>query len=352
MAKRGELEAVAHRKEETGQSIPASFVYTVKHLTVEYPVHGVWHPALRDVSLTIEANQITALIGESGSGKSTLVLALMNAVNAPGRIAQGTIELEDGRNVLQMKGRALQQMRGRQVGMVFQAAQNVLNPLKKIGGQILDLGRSHGYKQPKVLLQRAAILAQAMALDPDRVLTSYQHELSGGMRQRVSILMALVLEPSILLLDEPTTALDVLSQSAILQIIRTVHAQHHLSTVLITHDMGVVAELAQHVVVLYGGQIMETGRIIDILRAARHPYTQALIHAIPRLTGDPGKAQPLDGVPPELANVPVRGCVFRDRCRFHTEVCAQDTPRLQTVEAGHQVACHHWENLGGEGRYD
>jgi ABC-type glutathione transport system ATPase component len=205
-----------------------------------------------------------------------------------------------------MNARRLRQVRGDQVSMVFQTAQNSLNPLKRVGSQVLDLARSHGHKDSKAVLREAAGLCARMSLNADRVLTSYQHELSGGMRQRVGIMLALVLKPAVVLLDEPTTALDVLSQSEVLQILRDLQRERRFSAVLITHDMGVVAELADRVAVMYAGRVVERGRTQQVLINPMHPYTRALIASIPRLTGDPSHARALPGLPPALTTIPGR----------------------------------------------
>jgi peptide/nickel transport system ATP-binding protein len=178
-----------------------------------------------------------------------------------------------------------------------------------------------------------------MSLEPDRVLTAYQHELSGGMRQRVGIMLALVLHPRVVLLDEPTTALDVLSQSEVLDILRALQREQGFSAVLITHDMGVVAELADRVAVMYAGEVVERGRTAQVLTNPLHPYTQALIQSIPRLTGDPREARPLSGLPPSLTTIPAEGCVFRHRCPYHPRIADHERPAMRRLEEDHWVAC-------------
>ena len=312
---------------------------TIRDLTVAYHLQSGEYDALRNIDLDLQEGKITAVIGESGSGKSTLALAMLNAVSTPGRIKAGSVTYPNVGNVVQFSGERLRKLRGKHIGMVFQASQNSLNPLKRIGSQLLDLGRSHGMKNPKILLQEAKALCELMSLDADRVLTSYQHELSGGMKQRIGIIFALVLKPQILLLDEPTTALDVLSQSAVLQILRDIQKERQLTTLLITHDLGVVAELSDRVVVLYAGQKVEEADTAVLLQNPKHPYTKALIGAIPRLTGDPRLAKPLSVLPPTLKSIPVTGCVFRDRCTERMEVCEKEPP-LREVGSSHTYLCH------------
>ena len=313
---------------------------TVRDLTVLYRTGQGELPAVAHVSLELRAGQITGLVGESGSGKSTLALSLMNAVPEPGRISTGSVEVKGIGDVTRLSGKRLRQVRGGALGYVFQASQNSLNPLKTIGRQLLDLGRSHQVADLVGLVARAKELAVRMGLDGDRVLDSYQHELSGGMRQRVGIVLALVLNAKVLILDEPTTALDMLSQSAVLDIVRKVHEENSLSTLIVTHDMGVVSEIADRLAVMYGGRIVEEGPVLDVLRRASHPYTRALIGATARITGDTADARALPGRPPDLTTVPRVGCVFRERCPLAMDVCAEVEPQDVEWTPGRRRACH------------
>jgi oligopeptide/dipeptide ABC transporter ATP-binding protein len=315
----------------------------IRDLTVAYRVEGQEFPAVRGVDLDVPAGEVTAVIGESGSGKTTLAMAMLNAVQPPGRIVSGTVEYPDAGNILALRGRSLRRLRGDYVSMVFQTSQNSLNPVTRVGSQVLDLARSHGRSDKRAVLREAKALCSRMSLDPDRVLTAYQHELSGGMRQRIVIMLALVLGPRVVLLDEPTTALDVLSQSQVLEILRDLQRERRFSAVLITHDMGVVAELADHVAVMYAGRVVEKGRTARVLRNPQHPYTRALIQSIPRLTGSVSAVRPLPGLPPSLTTIPTRGCVFRDRCRYHPPIADTEEPEMQSTEPDHWFACH----LGG-----
>jgi peptide/nickel transport system ATP-binding protein len=271
-------------------------------------------------------------------------MAMLNAVHPPGRIVSGSVEYDGLGDILQMQGRRLRRIRGDEVSMVFQTAQNSLNPLKRVGSQVLDLARSHGRRDARAVLREAKEICAQMSLDPDRVLTAYQHELSGGMRQRVDIMLALVLGPKVVLLDEPTTALDVLSQSEVLEIIRTLQRERRFSGVLITHDIGVVAELSDRMAVMYAGQVVERGATQEVLTNPLHPYTRALIRSIPRLSGDPAEAQPLPGLPPSLTAIPSEGCVFRHRCPYHPPIADTQRPALRDLGGDHWVACH----LAGE----
>ncbi|GAA2666676.1 ABC transporter ATP-binding protein [Nonomuraea recticatena] len=308
-------------------------------LTVVYKTPAGELPAVRDVSMELAAGTITGIVGESGSGKSTLAFSLLNAVQPPGRISAGSVEIDDLGDVVSFQGEQLRKARGAHIGYVFQAAQNSLNPLKTVGKQLLDLGRSHGVEDLRGLVREAKELLGRMGLDGARVLDSHQHELSGGMRQRVGIMLALVLNAHLVVLDEPTTALDMITQATILRIIREVHAERGLTTMIITHDIGVVAEVADRLAVMYGGRIVEQGPTREVLADPQHPYTRGLIRAIPRLTGDINQAQALPGRPPTLTTVPKEGCVFRERCPLRMDVC--DTVDPEAIPHGDRIiACH------------
>jgi len=319
--------------------VPAPDVH-VSGLTVVYETDRGELPAVARVSLDLPAGTITGLVGESGSGKSTLALALLGAVQPPGRIAAGSVVIDGVGDVTRLDERRLRRARGAAIGYVFQAAQNSLNPLKTVGKQLLDLGRAHDVEDLRVLVRKARDLLRRMGLNAERVLDSYQHELSGGMRQRVGIMFALVLNAHAVVLDEPTTALDMITQANILQIIRDVHTTRGLTTLVVTHDVGVVAEVAQRIAVMYGGRIVEQGTTADVLAEPRHPYTRGLITAIPRLTGDVDEARPLPGRPPTLATIPPSGCVFRNRCPLRMDVCEDVDPPPLTAGDGRVVACH------------
>ncbi|WP_207782082.1 ABC transporter ATP-binding protein [Phytoactinopolyspora limicola] len=318
---------------------PGAAGVRIRGLTVVYKTPAGELPAVRDINLELPAGTVTGLVGESGSGKSTLALSLLNAVQPPGRIAAGQVEIDGIGDVVGLRGERLRKVRGGQVGYVFQAAQNSLNPLKTVGKQLLDLGRSHDVDNLRALVAEAKQLLGRMGLDGARVLDSYQHELSGGMRQRVGIMFALVLNAHLVVLDEPTTALDMITQANILEIIRDIHAERGLTTLVITHDIGVVAEVADRLAVMYGGQVVEQGPVRTVLGDPHHPYTRGLIRAIPRLTGGIDEAQALPGRPPNLMTLPTQGCVFRERCPLRMEVCETvDPPRVHL--AGRLVACH------------
>jgi ABC-type dipeptide/oligopeptide/nickel transport system ATPase component len=251
--------------------------------------------AVSQVDLDLLPGQITGLVGESGSGKTTLGLALLNAVPPPGRVTSGSIQIDGIGDVVTLPPPTLRRVRGAQLGYVLQATHNSLNPLRPVGRQLLDLGRSHGEHDRRRLLRRARGLLADLDLDPDQVLAAYQHELSGGSRQRVGLVFALLLNTSVLILDEPTTALDVISQAAVLRVIRRVREERQLSILVITHDLRVVGELADRIAVMYAGRLVEEGPMETVLTDPRHPYTRGMLAAVPRLSGDPGRPRPVPG---------------------------------------------------------
>ncbi|WP_245646985.1 ABC transporter ATP-binding protein [Microtetraspora niveoalba] len=311
----------------------------ISDLSVVYRTQAGELPAVRGVDLELVPGTITGVVGESGSGKSTLALSLLNAVQPPGRISSGSVEIDGLGDVVSLTGDNLRKARGRHVGYVFQAAQNSLNPLKTVGKQLLDLGRSHDVDDLPGLVKEARSLLDRMGMDGARVLDSHQHELSGGMRQRVGIMLALVLNAHIVVLDEPTTALDMITQATILRIIREVHEERGLTTLVITHDLGVVAEIADRLAVMYGGRLVEQGPTREVLGAPKHPYTRGLLQAIPRLVGDIDEARALPGRPPTLGTIPPDGCVFRERCAVRMDVCETGEPPVLTI-GPRIVACH------------
>jgi peptide/nickel transport system ATP-binding protein len=311
----------------------------VRDLTVTFASSDDGPPAVSHISLDLLPGQITGVVGESGSGKSTLALALLNAVPAPGRVTSGTIEIDGVGDVLALPRSELRRVRGSEVGYVFQAARNSLNPLKPVGRQLLDLGRSHGERDGRALLRRARELIEDMGLDSARILASYQHELSGGARQRVSIVLALLLGARVLILDQPTTALDMLTQACVLHIIRSVHASRNLTTLVVTDDLGVAAELADRTAVMYAGRVVEQGPTAELLAAPLHPYTRGLLAAMPRIAGHPELAQPLPRPAPDLVSAAAHGCVFAGRCPLAMPGCADAEPPYAELDQRRGVAC-------------
>ncbi|MDR3516590.1 MAG: ABC transporter ATP-binding protein [Azospirillaceae bacterium] len=319
---------------------------TVDDLEVRIEAGGGGGLAVAGVSFALYPGEILALVGESGCGKSMTALAVMRLLpSPPARITRGTIRIE-GTDVLGLGRRDLEDLRGRRIGMIFQEPMTSLNPVLSIGRQMSEGLRRH------LRLGRAAVLARAEAalhdvgiVDPRRVMQQFPHQLSGGMRQRVMIAAALSLEPGVLIADEPTTALDVTVQAQVLDLLAGLRDQHGSGVLLITHDLGVVAETADRVAVMYAGHIVEAAPVAVALQAPAHPYTQGLIACHLEVTPT---ARPVGTVPPLLETIPgvvpplharPDGCPFRDRCRRAIDRCAQEMPPLASVGSNHAVAC-------------
>lgn len=295
---------------------------SIRHLSIDYELTGAPLSVLQDVSLDFPQGQVTALIGESGSGKTTLTGAVLGLLASNARVRGGQL-LWKGEDLLQQTSERLRQFRWRQASVVFQAAQGAWNPSLTIGAQMLDTCADHGF--PAHHKRREELLGQ-VRLTPERVISAYPHQLSGGMRQRALIALALMLEPELLILDEPTTALDLITQSYIFDILAEIH-QSGLTMVLVTHDLAAVARLADRVAVLYAGTVVETGTAQEIFETPRHPYTQVLIRSVPRVHG--GEIiRGAEGLPPDLRQRPP-GCIFASRCAEVEDRCRAAIPPLE-----------------------
>ena len=291
-------------------------------------------------SFTINDGETLAIVGESGSGKSVTALSIMQLVpNPPGRIASGEI-LFQGKDLLKMSKREMRSIRGNQISMIFQEPMTSLNPVYTIGQQITESIRLHMQLSKKDAEARAVELLRKVQIpDAEKRLKTYPHQLSGGMRQRVMICMALSCAPKLLIADEPTTALDVTIQAQILDLIRSLSASEGTSVLFITHDLGVVAEIAQRAVVMYAGSIMEMGTVRSMFQKPLHPYTQGLLSAIPKLSMPHGeKLYTIRGIVPDLSMLP-KGCVFSTRCDKCMDVCREKRPPLREFEDGRRVRC-------------
>jgi peptide/nickel transport system ATP-binding protein len=296
--------------------------------------------AVDGVSISIERGRTLGVVGESGSGKSVTALTIMGLTRLPNAVVGGQV-LFDGTDLLQLPAERLQSIRGRRIAMIFQDPLSSLHPLYTVGWQIEEAIRAHRRVSRKEA-RRRAIEALAAVEIPNAVqqVDSYPHELSGGMRQRAMIAMALVLEPDVLIADEPTTALDVTVQAQILDLMRGLQRELGTAVVLITHDLGVIAETADEVAVMYAGRIVEQGSLETILEAPEHPYTWGLLESIPRLdTPRRARLQPIEGAPPSLVHPP-SGCRFHPRCPYVMRMCRTMDPELLESDERHLVACH------------
>ncbi len=318
---------------------------SIENLWIEYQTPAGWMQAVRGATLEVHRGEALALIGESGSGKTTLGLALLRLLTRTARVSHGRARFRtgDGRTIdlFSLGGNDLRRYRWQECAMVFQAALNSLNPVLTVGNHFIETARAHGRKDDRQTRERARELLRMVQLDAERVISSYPHELSGGMRQRVAIALSLLLEPQLIILDEPTTALDILTQRAIIDVIRSLRQQFDFTMMFISHDLSLAAELADRVATMYAGELVEVGYVRDVFYRAKHPYTVGLLNAVPPIAGEeftPLTAIP--GSPPNLLAMPT-GCSFHPRCPYATELCARQAPPLYTVGDGHQTACFH-----------
>ncbi|MCL6442369.1 MAG: ABC transporter ATP-binding protein [Alicyclobacillus sp.] len=324
-------------------------VLTVQDLSVVFPLEDNRRiVAVDGVSFSVRKGESIALVGESGSGKSTIAFALFNSVPKPGQITSGVVSYFGGGNFLDLGPSSQRRIFWEKVSMVFQAAQNTLNPLLRIQKQIEDIAEAHHVDKKKAV-QYANDLFQTMYLDPKRVLSAYPHELSGGMKQRVSIALALLLDPEIIVLDEPTTALDVISQASVLRILNDIRKQRNISLIFITHDISVISQVVDRVMVMYAGKIVESGPVRQIVTQPSHPYTRGLINSIPPLVGDLASVHGLSGNPVNLLKL-TGGCPFAERCPNKLPQCTSQMPAMRPVSGDNLVACHLYEDTGREVR--
>ncbi len=296
-------------------------------------------PAVDGVDLEVPRGRTVGIVGESGCGKSVLSLSVMRLVAHPGRVASGRIEL-DGTNLLDLSPAAMRDIRGSRIAMIFQEPMTSLNPVHSIGSQIIEAMRVHDRAASAAELRDRAIAALKRVRIPaaETRLDDYPHQLSGGMRQRVMIAMALACRPELLIADEPTTALDVTVQAQILDLLRELQAETGMAIILITHDLGVVAEMADEVAVMYAGRVVERGAATAIFASPQHPYTLGLLGSIPRLDEERDRLLAIEGtVPPPFA-LP-KGCRFAPRCPFAEPACEAAPPPLVEVAPGHLAAC-------------
>ena len=313
----------------------------IQDLRVEYASPRGPVQAVAGVSLTLERNRILGLVGESGCGKSTVGQALMGLIQSPGRIAGGDIRFED-KSLIGLPEREMRKLRGDRLSMIFQDPTATLNPVLTIGDQIAELFRWHRpqMRRREVQARVTALLERVGIVDADRRFRAYPHELSGGMRQRVVIACALALEPALIVADEPTTALDVTVQAQILDFLRGLQSEHGTAVILVSHDLGVIAETCDDVAVMYAGRVVESGPADEVLARPRHPYTAGLIASRPSIMAPDQVVRPIPGTVPDLARPPA-GCAFHPRCRHAVATCRDAIPTLSAIreEPRHAVAC-------------
>ncbi|MCE0453309.1 ABC transporter ATP-binding protein [Brevibacillus sp. AF8] len=313
---------------------------TIDNLRVNFKTYGGEVQAVRGVSFYVDKGETVAIVGESGCGKSVTAQAIMGLIpNPPGKIVGGKVVFE-GTEISHLPKKELLGIRGTQIGMVFQDPMTALNPTMKVGAQIVEgFVRSHQVSREEARKRAIEMLSLVGIPDPEKRIDQYPHQFSGGMRQRVVIAIALACQPKLVIADEPTTALDVTIQAQILDLLKRLQEEQELSVVIITHDLGVVAEIAHRMVVMYAGIVVETGTVEDVFASPRHPYTLGLMRSLPRLDeGEKQRLIPIEGSPPDLFNPPV-GCPFAARCDFAMEICEQQMPVTSEFGRGHQAAC-------------
>ena len=296
--------------------------------------------AVDGVSFTVARGETVALVGESGSGKSVTALALLRLIDPPGRIEPGSVIRFEGLDLLALDEEPMRQLRGRRIAMVFQEPMTALNPVFRVGDQVAEVARIHeGASRADAWARAVRMLARTGIADAELRARDYPHQLSGGMCQRVLLAMALLLSPSLVIADEPTSALDVTIQAQLLDLLRELPRETGSALLLITHDFGVVAEMAQRVLVMYGGQIVESAPVRTLFDAPAHPYTAGLLAAMPRLGQRRDRLTAIPGTVPPATAWP-SGCRFRDRCAHAWERCATEAPAPVEVSPGHVARCH------------
>ena len=322
---------------------------SVKNLSTEFPVKKGIVRAVEDVSFDVDQGQILAIVGESGSGKSVTSLSIMGLLAEPGHVAGGSMEFE-GKDLATLSEKQYRELRGNDMAMIFQEPMTSLNPVYRVGNQIVEAIRTHEKVSKAEAKARAVDLLRKVGIpSPEARINDYPHQMSGGMRQRVMIAMALACNPKLLIADEPTTALDVTIQAQILDLLRRLRDDTGMAVLLITHDLGVVSETADRVVVMYCGQVVEEAEVRTLFDHPMHPYTLGLLKSIPRLEDDDSKRlYMIKGMVPNPLEMPP-GCHFSDRCDSCMDICREKIPNLVDID-GHKVRCFLYENADGEAK--
>lgn len=312
----------------------------VKDLRVSYYTYAGEVQSVRGITFDVEKGETMAVVGESGCGKSVTAKSIMRLIANPGKIKDGSSIIFDGRDVLSMSGKELRRYRGEDCAMIFQDALTSLDPTMRVGKQIAEVLLIHGTTDKAAAANKAVDLLRQVGIpNPERRAKEYPHQFSGGMRQRAMIATALACDPKLLIADEPTTALDVTIQAQIIDLMKQMQKERDAAILLITHDLGVVADIAQRICVMYSGKIVERGSADDIFYRARHPYTMALLTAVPRLDlKNKQHLATIEGTPPDLLKPPA-GCPFSTRCQYCMPICRDEMPPVTDFGAGHQASC-------------
>lgn len=321
-------------------------VLDIKDLVVHYETEDSDVHAVNGIDIAIGKQRTLGLVGETGAGKTTTALSIMNLVpDPPGVIKSGSITLE-GKDVLKMSDAELEAMRGNDVAMIFQDPMTALNPVMTVGEQIAESLELHQNLKPEEALEKAKEMLKLVGIAEARA-TDYPHQFSGGMKQRVVIAIALACSPKLLIADEPTTALDVTIQAQVLELMKDLINNRDMSMLMITHSLGIVAEICDDMAVMYAGRIVEKGTVDDVFNSMRHPYTEGLFNSLPNLKEQGEMLEPIKGLMPDPADLPP-GCTFAPRCPYATEACSASVPTLQSVDGSstHFVACHAYARPG------
>ncbi|MGG0448798.1 ABC transporter ATP-binding protein [Priestia megaterium] len=317
----------------------------VKNLQTGFSINDSWHNAVDDVSFQVGRKRIIGVVGESGCGKSVLslsVIGLLPKVNS--QIRSGSV-LFNGKNLTHLSEDEMNDVRGKDISMIFQEPMTSLNPVLTIAYQLQEVLFNHMNISKAEAREKSIALLKSVGISrSEKLIDEYPHQLSGGMRQRVMIAMAVACQPKLLIADEPTTALDVTVQAQILELLKEIQESNDMSIIMITHDLGVVAEMCDEVIVMYGGKIVEHTDVDTLFYAPKHPYTKALLHSIPRMEDDVEVLNTIKGIVPSLVNMPRTGCRFVNRCPHAMEDCSSVTPVLRQDSQGHDVACLLYKN--------
>ncbi len=310
----------------------------IKNLSVDYKVKEGYLSAVKNTNITINSGEIFALIGESGCGKSTIAYTIMKLLFSENERVSGEI-LFNGRDLLKANEREMESIRGHDIGMIFQNPLDSLNPVYRSADQVAEAIMLDGIDRKEAWNKVLELFRDVRIPDSEKRMKSFPHELSGGMRQRVMIAMMLARNPKLLIADEPTTALDVTIEAQILSIIRSLRDQFNTSIMIITHNFGIVAEVADKIAVMYAGEIVEYGNVFQIFSGPAHPYTRALMLALPRIRKHERRLMTIQGAVPKLIG-DIAGCRFANRCEFADDVCREEAPPLRTAQEGHVYRCH------------
>jgi oligopeptide/dipeptide ABC transporter ATP-binding protein len=317
--------------------MPGTTLYSIRNLTVEYRTRAGSVQAVEDVTLDIRRGEILGLVGESGCGKSTLGKGLMRLHTGPAQITAGELWF-DGRDLMKFKQREMAEIRGAEIGMVFQDPMTSLNPVQRILEHLTETIQTHESEVSDAdARKRAEDIIERLGIRRERII-EYPHQMSGGMRQRVMISLALSLQAQLVIADEPTTSLDVIVEAKFLDLLKELQKEFGLTILLITHNIGVVAEISDRVAVMYAAKLVEVGEVNDVFAHPKHPYTQGLLRSVPNIKLDGSELYKMAGAPPDLLHPP-SGCRFHPRCPFVMDICREESPPLEDIEGDQLAAC-------------